>query len=73
MRYKAEMDVSGDKLLYKCFLSEASKKDRSAVKINQKKDGVRFEIEAKDVTAFKASINSIVKLLEVHAKLKDVK
>ena len=74
MKYKIEISAEGDsEILYNCFLSEASDKDRASIKITREKNSVRFKIEAKDATALKASANSIIKLLEVHEKLKDVK
>ncbi len=70
MRYHAEIKASEDcELLYKCFLSESSEKERSAIKISKGRGLVKFNVEANDVVALKASISSIIKLLEVYKKV----
>jgi tRNA threonylcarbamoyladenosine modification (KEOPS) complex Pcc1 subunit len=49
---------------------EESKKDRASYTITKKKDCLIFKIKAKDIVAFKAMLNTITKILEVHEKIK---
>lgn len=70
MKFDLQLSVADkDKSLYECFKPEASKKDRSSLTINHKNSQLLFDIKAKDVIALKASINGIIKLLEVKEKV----
>ncbi len=71
---KAKVCLCGDAdLLYKCYKPEIKKGDRSSFTIRKTKEGVEFNIEAKDDTALKAVTNSIFKLFIVYNKLRKVK
>ena len=58
--------------IYKIFQPEISKKDRSGFSIVKEKDCIRFEVEAEDSIALRATLNSITKLLTVYEKVKGV-
>ena len=53
------------KLKYSSILNKSAKHGRSAVKIQDKKDTLLIEITASDSTALRASINAILRDLQV--------
>ena len=73
MKYNIQLTVvDKDKSLYECFKPEVSKKDRSFYTLENKKGRLLFEVQAKDIIALKATINGIIKLLEVHNKVNQI-
>ena len=74
MNYEVNIKVFGDsKTLYDCFKPEILKGDRADVELKKTKEGLLFEIKAKDSVALRAMLNSISKLLTVYEKMKKVK
>ncbi len=74
MKYTAVIKANGNvEKIYKCFLSEIKKEDRSEVKIEKYKDYVEFKVSATDSVALRASLNSITKLLTVYEKIEALK
>ena len=73
MNYKAELTVETrqdkDKIL-KLIEPEEREHDRSSFNVEETENGVRFKVEAKDPTALRATINTIIQLLIIHDKLK---
>ena len=68
--YSLELKVKGDtKKLYESFYKKKKKRDRSSLKITKKKDHLLFKITSKDAIALKATINGVIKLLEVEEKI----
>lgn len=74
MKYDVEIIIKDNPdLIYKCFLTEISKRKRSSFNIAREKNKLRFSIKAEDVTALKATLNSITQLLTVYEKIKGMK
>lgn len=69
MKFDLKLRVN-DKSVYECFLPEIEKRERSSVKLTKKKDHVEFEIKAEDATAFRATMNGLMKLLLIYEKMK---
>jgi tRNA threonylcarbamoyladenosine modification (KEOPS) complex Pcc1 subunit len=59
--------------LYDALLPEFkdNKYNRSKVSFKKKKDKLDILIEAKDITALKANLNSVINLIEVFNKIGD--
>lgn len=72
MKISANLSVNdkNPENLYRIFQPEISKKDRSGFNVIKDKDCVRFEVEAEDSVALRATLNSITKLLTVYEKAK---
>lgn len=67
--FTAQLSVADPNgLVAKVFSSEMQKRDRSVVSMKKGKDLI-FTVTAKDFTAYKASLLSLIKLLEVHFKV----
>lgn len=65
-------------LLYNCLLpeqkaSDRSSFDRSSFVITKEKEGVRFDIKAKDAVALRATFNTITQLLIIFEGAKNTK
>jgi len=60
--------------LAKCFSPElrSMKHDRSTFRLEEHEDHVTFHVEAKDATAFRATLNSISKLITVYERMQSV-
>lgn len=58
--------------IFDCFAPEIAKRERSDFKINKIKEGLEFEVTAKDAVALRSTLNSIAKLLIVHEKIKNL-
>ncbi len=58
--------------LYKIFLSEKLKSDRAEITI-KKNNALIFEIKAKDPISMRAFITSILKIIQTHDKILQVK
>lgn len=72
MKYSAKITVSGDaEKLYRCILPEASKRDRTSLRIEKKEGMVHIEIVSKDAVAFRAATNSITQMLTIFEKTKN--
>jgi len=58
--------------IYKCIDLDLTKEfKRSKLEVNLNKDNLNFEIEANDFTALKATLNSIIQMVDVFYKLKN--
>lgn len=74
MKYDVEITIKDDiDLIYKCFLTEISKRKRSSFDVVKEGKKLRFSIKAEDVVALKATLNSIIQLLTVYEKLRGMK
>jgi len=68
---KAKIEVQGNpEKLFEVFSSEARDMPRSSLKIKKGKDKIVFDIIADDATAMRATINTVMKLIMVHEKMK---
>jgi len=66
MEYTAKLVAKGDpEKLIQCMTPEDTKFDRSSFTISKVKDGVEFDVVAKDAVALRATLNSISQLLIV--------
>ena len=71
MNYSAKIGVKGkQKGLFECFSPEGINKERSHYTLNKTKDGVVFDIKAKDATALRATVNMITQMLTVYEKMR---
>ena len=69
-KYSLELKIKVDTIkLYQCFEAEKSKQNRSSLDIIKKEDHLLFKIDSKDIIALKATINSVIKLLEVEENI----
>jgi KEOPS complex subunit Pcc1 len=68
MKFNTEEDAS---IFYNSYMPEHEKipKKRSKISVHQSMDEIIFEIKAKDVVAFRASINSILQFGNVVFKI----
>ena len=74
MEYTAKIFAKGDPdKLFECISNEEAKFDRSSFTINKVKDGVEFDIVAKDAVALRATLNSISQLLIVYEGAKSIR
>jgi len=74
MNFKAVVKVEDNPdLLYKSILPEVKGRDRSSFKVKKNKDSLEFDIGAKDMAAFRATMNSLLQSLAVYYKIKEVK
>jgi len=72
MKLKASIVITKDiDLIYKCFKPEISKWSRSSIDIKKTKKSLHFNVNAKDATALRATLNSITGLLSVYEKTND--
>ena len=70
MNYSATINVGGNaEELLECFSPEGIDKERSKYTIKKTKEGVVFEITAKDAVALRATVNMITQMLAVHQKM----
>ena len=70
MNYEVNIKVlDASKTLFDCFKPEILKGDRAGVELKKIKEGLLFEIKAKDSVALRAMLNSISKLLTVYEKM----
>ena len=73
MKYNLQLKVyDKDKILYGCFKPESSKKDRSSFTLEHKNNQLIFHIQAKDIIALKATVNGIIKLLEINERVNKI-
>jgi len=71
MSYFGKITVTGDpEKLYECIAPEEMSYERSSFKIKKTKEGIEFDIEAKDATAFRATLSSISQILLVFEQAK---
>ena len=68
---KLEIDENVEDL-YKIFLSEKLQSDRAICNIKKGKTLV-FEVKAKDPISMRAFTNSILKTIEIHDKISQIK
>ena len=74
MNYSVQINVQGNqKSLLECLSPEGIKKERSHYLLKKIKNGVRFDIKAKDATALRATVNMITQLLAVYEKMSRIK
>ena len=74
MKFKARIEIEEKEYLYKSLVPELknSKNKRSDINIKKTSNGVNVKIKAIDIIALKARIYSIIKLIEVYEKAKNV-
>lgn len=75
MKFKVQLFVHEDiDHLYNALLPEFkdNKYNRSTVALKKQKDRLAITVEAKDITALKANINSVLNLIDVFTKAKSV-
>ena len=71
MNYRSVISVGGDPdKLYECLSPEQMSYDRSGFTIKKTKEGLSFEVDAKDAVAFRATLNAIAQLLIIFEKAK---
>jgi tRNA threonylcarbamoyladenosine modification (KEOPS) complex Pcc1 subunit len=64
MECSARLFAKGDpERLFECLAAEETGFDRSSFTVKKMKDGVEFDIRAKDAVALRATLNSISQLL----------
>lgn len=74
MEYTAKLVAKGDpEKLIQCMAPEDTKFDRSSFTITKTKDGVEFDVVAKDAVALRATLNSISQLLIVFEGAKQIR
>lgn len=67
--HKAILDIHDEKgILYECILPEVHKQSRSEYTVKKTKEGCEFSIKAADGVAFRATLNSITKLVAVYER-----
>ncbi|MFC1752919.1 KEOPS complex subunit Pcc1 [Thermoproteota archaeon] len=73
MKYQAKIDVKGDpEKLYDCLSSESMDHDRSSFEVKKTEQGLTLDIQAKDITALRATLNAITQLFTVYEKIEEV-
>ena len=70
MIYTCSFTIKSNEDLYKALLPDVSSSKRASLKLEQKKENLFITIKALDVIALKAFVSSVMKLLEVHDKVK---
>ena len=65
---KAVLTVPGTQGMFDIFRVEQGRKGRSALVIQRKGKNIVFTVTAKDATAFRATVNTVTKLLGVQEK-----
>ena len=64
MECSAKVFAKGDpEKLYECLAAEDTNFERSSFIVKKTKDGVEFDVKAKDAVALRATLNSIAQLL----------
>jgi tRNA threonylcarbamoyladenosine modification (KEOPS) complex Pcc1 subunit len=69
MSYSALIKVDDDGKIFECLKGESSAQARSSISISGKKSLLEVSIKASDAVSFRASINSITRLLSVYDKV----
>lgn len=59
--------------LYQAALPELMTTPRTAITAQQEKGAVRFRIESKDATSFRAGMNALIQIITIFEKMKTVK
>ncbi|MBI1969827.1 hypothetical protein HYS48_03980 [Candidatus Woesearchaeota archaeon] len=72
MVYTVSLQTEGSPALFHALKTEEANWERSRISIQRKPSGVEVTFEAKDATALKASILSIIQLLAVYEKMQGV-
>lgn len=74
-KYISEIKILRNKDLfnYTAILEKYKKYKRSLVKINENKNNIIILIEADDVTALRASINGVLREIQIIQKIKSLK
>ena len=72
--YAASIQVKDTGVIAKTFQPETKRfSDRSSYTLSSSGGTTKFKVKAKDVTAFRATLNSITKILTVIEKMRDLK
>lgn len=72
MKYQATIEVEGDPdKLHEALSPESMEYDRSSFNIEKTSEGLKINIQAKDPTALRATLNAITQLLTIHEKMKN--
>ncbi len=73
MKYSFTVYIHEDvDILHDCLIPEMSERDRSKVTIAKEGKATKITMEAQDAVALRAAVNSIIKLLITHEKIKQV-
>ncbi|MBL7051213.1 hypothetical protein ISS04_03565 [Candidatus Woesearchaeota archaeon] len=72
MKYECVFKIKSDEHLYKALLPDVSNTKRAVLELKKEKDYLKIKINALDAIALKAFTTSILKLLEVHEKVKEM-
>ncbi|MBU0615468.1 MAG: hypothetical protein KJ601_05215 [Nanoarchaeota archaeon] len=71
MKFRSKLSVYDDPAtLHNVFSPEIEERARSQVSLKKAKGHVEFDIKADDAVAFRATVNSLMKLLLVFEKMK---
>jgi len=74
MNYKAEIKVSEDpENIQKCLEPEKVERERSKLSLENKEGILTIKIEAKDAVAFRATMNTVIQIMAVYSKSKEIK
>lgn len=68
MKYSSTIELEADEKLIKCFEPEDKVKNRSSYTIVKDGNKIKFNVEAEDSIALRATLNTITKLLTVWEK-----
>ena len=66
------IELPNPDLVYKALEPEIKNTKRFEVKVSPEKEALKISVEAKDVTALKAAINSYLRLIELTANVREV-
>ena len=72
MKYQTEITIN-DPLLYEAIKQEQTEQERAKTKFSKDKNNTKIIIQAKDLTALKAHVNSVIKMIETWEKMKKIK
>ena len=72
MNYKAEITIDNDQI-HDAIKQEITQRSRTTEKITKKDGKTIINIESKDSTALRASLNSITKTCTVWEKMQNIK
>jgi len=73
MDLEASITIADNAPLLQAIRSEAKEMERSSLTITEEKGRISLKVKAKDATALRASLNSILKLLVVHEKMEGIR
>ncbi len=72
MKYECTFKIKSKGNLYKALLPDVSSTKRAVLELKKEEDYLKIKIKALDAIALKAFTSSVLKLLEVHEKVKEM-